>query len=544
MKTAATFCFVSLLATLGSLCSAQSLPVGAPVLEESFRRLQLKSERDASVSFMVRPVHVSDSLVYDSLYNPQDFLSTNTKAFTKGKIEARLLPVTFTQQYNTHHPYIQNDGSMIQARGYQNRLSAGFYSKIGFVSVQVQPEFVFAQNQSFSTFPLLNNDDVTRVYYQTVLNRIDNPEQLGPHSFTKVFPGQSSVRFNFKKLSLGISTENLWWGPGIKNSLLMSNNAPGFPHLTFNSTAPVASPVGSFEWQVIGGHLKSSGALPDTSIHFNGQKLYFDKGNGDRYMNGVVVAWQPKWLKGLYVGVSDVYYVYKSDMQPGVGSYLPVFSFLFKQSLKDEQLRRDQMFSMFFRFVLLKERAEFYGEFGRNDYSLNPRDILLEPEHSRAYLFGFRKLFESSKNRDIEFLAEFCNLQSNLTRLVRDEPIWYEHHQVWHGYTQLGQVIGAGIGPGGSSQTMALNWIKGAKKFGVEVERRIHNNDFYFNAFAYTGDFSRHWADLSVNLSKSWSQKRFLYAANLSLVRSLNYHWQPNNDVTNLHAGFSVSYLF
>ncbi|WP_404877454.1 capsule assembly Wzi family protein, partial [Klebsiella pneumoniae] len=60
---------------------------------------------------------------------------------------------------------------------------------------------------------------------------------------------------NYKVLSVGISSENLWWGPGIYNSLLMSNNAPGFWHLTFNSRKPLKTPIGDFEWQLIGGKL-------------------------------------------------------------------------------------------------------------------------------------------------------------------------------------------------------------------------------------------------------------------------------------------------
>ncbi|WP_163277304.1 capsule assembly Wzi family protein, partial [Enterobacter hormaechei] len=71
----------------------------------------------------------------------------------------------------------------------------------------------------------------------------------------RIRAGQSSFRLNYKVLSVGISSENLWWGPGIYNSLLMSNNAPGFWHLTFNSRKPLKTPIGDFEWQLIGGKL-------------------------------------------------------------------------------------------------------------------------------------------------------------------------------------------------------------------------------------------------------------------------------------------------
>ncbi|HYH14467.1 MAG TPA: hypothetical protein VD794_04565, partial [Flavisolibacter sp.] len=121
---------------------------------------------------------------------------------------------------------------------------------------------------------------------------------------------------------------------------------------------------------------------------------------------------------------------------------------------------------------------------------------------------------------------------------------------VRHGYTNRGQVIGAGIGPGGSSQTFGLNWLKGINKFGAMFERIVHNNDFYYDAFASQRNFSRHWVDLSFSLNKSWIQKRFIYSANLAIVRSLNYQWRYDKavdrdvDVANLHAALSISYLF
>ena len=75
---------------------------------------------------------------------------------------------------------------------------------------------------------------VSRQGYYKWLNNIDKPEQFGIKPFLKIFPGQSKIQYNFlKNYSVGISTQNLWWGPGIKNSLLMTNNAAGFLHQGF-----------------------------------------------------------------------------------------------------------------------------------------------------------------------------------------------------------------------------------------------------------------------------------------------------------------------
>lgn len=518
----------------------QSLTSGIPLFDEVSRNLQYYG-KDSLVSFCVRPIYTSNSGV-DSLLN-YDNVKKSTAAGSFTKTQLVFLPVSLQQQYNTHHPYGWNDGSMIPAKGYENQFSFGVFLKKGFLSLQLRPEIVFAQNSSFPAFPNQQSDTIWRAYYYSVLNKIDAPERFGSSYYLKLFPGQSSLRFNYHKISLGISTENLWWGPGVRNSLLMSDNAPGFPHISFNSLQPVTSAVGSFEWQLISGKLKASGILPDTTRKFNGTALYDAKEDDDRYLNGIILTWQPKWTKGLFIGFSRVFYEYFSSVSPSLDGYLPVIGKLFKGATPNEdEKRRDQMLSFFFRFFLAKEKAEFYGEFGRNDHSQNARDFLLEPEHSRAYIIGFSKIFDGTK-KDVQLFGEITNLQMASTMLLRAEPTWYIHHQVRHGYTNYGQVIGAGIGPGSSSQTLGLQWGSGFNKIGGTIERVVHNNDFYYDAFTPAENWQKHWVDVSLNFNKSWVRNRIVYDAHLSAIQSLNYEWYYNN-VLHFNARIGVHYLF
>ncbi|HET7897299.1 MAG TPA: capsule assembly Wzi family protein, partial [Flavisolibacter sp.] len=419
-------------------------------------------------------------------------------------------------------------------------------SKLGPLTLQVQPEFVYAQNLPFVSVLTNKPEEILKAYYHTYLNKIDDPERFGTGSYTKVFAGQSSLRYHFKKLSLGVSTENLWWGPGVRNALVMTNNAPGFLHFTLNTTAPLLSPIGTFEGQVVSGWLKRSGYFPDTTKLIGSERLFVAKPDDDRYLNGMVFTWQPKWTKGLHLGVSRVYYVYQSNLQHSVNGYLPIIGRLFKGfGTKEDELKRDEMLSLFFRLVLPNDHAEVYGEFGRNDHSANMRDLLLEPEHSRAYLFGFKKLFPTNKkNTDLELMGEFTSLQMPSTMFVREQESWYAHYQVVDGYTNRGQVMGAGIGPGSNSQTIGLHWVQGQNNFGFLFERIVHNNDFYYTAFASKRDFWNHWVDLSLNLNKSWRHKQYLFDAHLLLNKSLNYHWEREKDVHYFQAGFTVSYFF
>ena len=78
---------------------------------------------------------------------------------------------------------------------------------------------------------------------------------------------------------------------------MLSNNSEGFKHITFNSNAPIYTPIGYFEWQFITGRLESSGYTPPrTDYEHAGTKLYVPKinQNGDtddwRYLQAFIIS--------------------------------------------------------------------------------------------------------------------------------------------------------------------------------------------------------------------------------------------------------------
>src|SRR5690606_22939830 len=233
----------------------------------------------------------------------------------------QLQPVVWNQQINTGYPYGWNDGSLIPARGYQTQVSAGFFASYKFLSLQFRPEVVWAKNSRFEMFDRSVDDGVMALYWhRSIGNVIDMPERFGAGSYRRFFPGQSSVRLNWNGLSAGLSTENLWWGPGRRNSLLMTNSAPGFLHATLNTTPPVRTSIGSFEAQFIAGQLDSSGYQPTIDSVADPFIRYFhkDKKQSSRYMSGFVFSYQPRWLPGLHVGFIRTAVMYRNDMSPNL----------------------------------------------------------------------------------------------------------------------------------------------------------------------------------------------------------------------------------
>lgn len=521
----------------------QSIPVGTPVLEDYFRRSQLLGELDSTVSFTIRPVVPGSSFNLDNPFDPDSSLYGSAFFKYRGKyqsadskIKFQLLPLSWQQQYNSAHPYGWNDGGMIQAKGYQTMLSGGVYAKIGPLSVQIRPEYVYAQNRDYEVLDI----------YQ---GAPDIVSRFGNGAYSHTTWGQSSVRLNFGSLSFGLSNENLWWGPGKRSALIMSNNAPGFKHLTFNTIKPISSPLGSFEFQVIAGKLEGSGY----------SFLEDDPAFSDwRYLSAFALSYQPRWVPGLFLGLTRGFQAYRKDIKK-FGDYIPFLVPYQKSKRSDfeETFGRDQLTSVYSRWAFPKAHAEVYFEYGINDNAYNFRDFIGSPEHSRTYLFGLTKLSElkSRKGEYIRMNLEFTQMSQSIDRLVREAGSWYYHGEILQGYTHKGEVLGAGIGPGANLQSLDIAWVKGLKSLGISLERYVQNDDYYVSSVGDLNGYSRRWVDISAALQGSWNYRNLLFNSRMQFINSLNYQWKlknydpnvfyiPQNDVFNFHAELGITYRF
>lgn len=500
---------------------SQSLPVGSLVIEDYYLRKQLNGDLDSAISFTVRPsfpflIETKNRRAVDTLLDP----GKQIYGSASGKIRVLILPFTWQQRYNGHPSNNRNDGAMIPAKGYQSLVSTGFFANAGPLSVQIRPEYVFAGNAAFREF---------NSHYGTA----DLPVRFGKDPYSRLSWGQSSIRLNFDPVSVGLSNENLWWGPGKQNSILMSNTAPGFKHLTLNTTRPVRTPIGSIEAQIIAGRLEESGykaGLPEDW----------------RYLSGMVLSYQPRWLPGLFLGMTRSFQTYSEDMDDSLGEYLPFLQAFQKINTDEGTKRRDQLTSVFARWLLTGSRAEVYFEYGKNDHAWNTRDFLMSPEHSRAYTLGMTKLI-SYRGRNDEYIhlgIELTHMEQSLDRVLRDAGEWYTHSQILHGYTNRGEVLGAGIGPSGNFQSVNVSWVKGLKQVGLQFERYEHNGDLA-NNYGYNP-----WIDFSSAVVGNWDYKKFIINAKLQAIESVNYQWlsgsygSANKNAFHLNGEVGLMYRF
>jgi hypothetical protein len=238
--------------------------------------------------------------------------------------------------------------------------------------------------------------------------------------------------------------------------------------------------------------------------------------------------------------------------------YFPLFSNFLRKNDKIEPYEKetDQAASMFFRWVWKDSKAEIYGEFNYNDSKFNLRDLLSDSDHSRAVTLGIYKIFDSKKNSSqLEFHWEWTQLEQTASRLVRNAGSWYEHTRVFHGFTNNGEVMGAGIGPGSNSQYFGLAKLNKSNRFGAGLEIIDQDNDFYYIAFSDSEDFRRYWKDFNFHLFYEKQFKKFWGSLNIMFSRSINYQWEltsdpdlpyyrPGKDVNNFFIDFKLTYPF
>lgn len=512
---------------------AQSVPVNASNIEEYLRRQQLLGKLDSSVSFMVRPI--DPTKVFDggwgidnaALFKGENLIEENW-FFQKGEEQFLTLPMTLRTRFNSNVAFGANDGALIPNSGFQFALSGGVFYKHQNLSIQIQPELIWAQNKDYQGFPLEHDGSTWLVYYEW-LNTIDMPERFGNGSYYKLLPGQSSIRYAINEISFGISTENLWWGPGRRHALIMSNNAPGFLHATINTQRPIATSIGSFEGQLIAGRLENSGFNPPHSDYvYRVFRPYVPKRDRDwRYLAGLVLTYQPKWVPGFSIGYSSVSQMYHNDMN-SLADYLPVFNGGKRlASIHDPAVaNRNQLSAGFFRWMEPSGRFEFYGEYGSNGNSRTLNDFITNPDLTRAYTLGFMNLVPLKKQGQyLQLGGEITQTGQTVRETIRKNNSWYTHPHVRHGYTHFGQGMGAGYGPGSNVISIEGAWVNEFNKVGLLIERIVYNNDFYYKRFEDMKDWRVKYVDVTPTLMADWKFGNVLLSSRLQYVHSFNYKW-------------------
>ena len=387
--------------------------------------------------------------------------------------------------HNTALPFSINDGPVWAGVGTSTRVLAGIDLAVGPLRLILAPELIRADNDYF----LIR--DTIRFYAPPVPKdrqgggfvfpwyaigpySIDLPTRFGTKSISRLDAGQSTAMLELKGVAFGVSNENQWWGPGIRNALILSNNAPGFPHAFIRTRKPWRTKVGDIEARLLVGGLTESQYFDTTDT------------NDLRSLSGFALSLRPRFEKNLVVGGSRAVYATSKRWEKVGWRLFDAFAATGRpnnRALADSTLRpggRDQIFSLFARWVFPADGFEAYTEWSRLEFPISVKDLLVAPNHTQGYTLGVQYIRPAIRsNGRIRVQAELTSVEQSATFRDRPQGSYYTSRRVVQGYTQMGQPLAAGIGPGASGQWAAADYIEPSWSVGLLAGRIRWNEDFH-----------------------------------------------------------------
>jgi len=417
--------------------------------------------------------------------------------------------------WNSDIPFSVNDGPMWAGRGLNAQIggggSASFDVRGTIVHVIANPVLLYSQNAPFPIFiDTLSDRSAFANPFHGPGASIDAPLRFGDLYLLRLDPGLSALEVIRDGVRATLTARNDWWGPGIRNTLVMSNNAPGIPRLELALTPPRRTRAGLLEATLIAGTLTES-AFFDT--------LAFDD---YRAISGARVAIRPAFDTSLVLGLART--VYSTIESPLIGPLAHAADVLIRWEPIHAGQRSDQITSLFARWAFPQSGFEVHAEWSRSDLPRSLTELLLAFNQTAAYVLGLQWEMPQGIGRAWRLQTEFAYLEQSTVLPGRPVPDYYTSEVSPQGYTNRGQVIGAAVGPGGSSQWLALDYAAPGWQLGSFVERIRWENDALYRQFA--PNFVRHDVTVRAGL-RGWLRTKWTdFGAEAGFGYRFNYLFQ------------------
>jgi hypothetical protein len=389
-------------------------------------------------------------------------------------------PLRLGTTFNSAYPYGANDGPLWAGRGLTAAASGGVSGYLGPFSFAIDPMAFSTANRPFELLP--NGKTGPQAFnHGTFADDVDLPQRFGDRAYSRFDPGNSYVRLDSRFISLGVSTANEWIGPATEYPFLLSNNAPGFPHLFLGTGDPLNIWIGRVQARVFWGKLDQSAYSPVTgSSHF----LSSAQSGTIRLATSLDAVFQPRGIPGLELGAARFFHVPYTPGEPNAAFWRkPLALFFLKNELKDSVSAQNQLASIFFRWVFPHSGLEVFGERGYEDQFYDLRELIENLDHDREYMLGFQKILVTRAEGFDVLRAELINYQLTTLALIRQgEGAVYLHNPLRQGHTNRGQLLGASPGVNAAAAS-SLAWTRysrtGRTSFTLRRIVRDQIGDYY-----------------------------------------------------------------
>lgn len=374
---------------------------------------------------------------------------------------------------NSAHPWSWNDGPLRAGKGLNLIATFGIGFKGGGVTLLAMPQRVYEENASIPVFPYPDFVTPPRKEWANPFHgppeSIDLPLRYGPQART-AWAGQYRASFDLTHhFRVGAGNENRWWGPGVRNALLLSSTGPGFTHAFLETQRPLVTRFGEFEITWLAGRLDES--------------EFFDtlRTNDTRGLSAAAVNWRPPAARSALVPEIGIARAVMTVDPPSPNT---MFNFLLDvgrpyADSSDVGKERDQLLALWARWARPESGFEAWVEWARYEQAINLRDLLVNPGHSQGYTLGF-SWARPLRGGTLLLQSEFSYAEPSPSIRVRPAIESYTSASVPQGWTHQGQMLGPAMGPAGSTQWGQLDWRGSRWRLGTELGRLRRDNGVVF----------------------------------------------------------------
>lgn len=410
-------------------------------------------------------------------------------------------------------PDARGDGAAFSGNGFDALLSAGLQGSFGRLHFSVLPELVFGSNGERQTFPSGDpaRDPFASPFYHGQFSA-DLPSRTGAGRYLRLAPGESGLWWTGQRAFVGLLSATPRWGPdAFGEGLVLGSSAPGLPRVEV-----------AYAWRPALGTVRVRwfGGVASESPWFDD-----DHHNDSRVVAGARV----EVARGAHIAVGAARTVMSAaGRAKGVAALQPFTRGTDStiEMLSADLVLRDSRAGMMVWLELLRQAPlRNAGQFAR------------QPTEGLALRGGLEQRLVRTDAAAWVGTLEFVRLNQSGARSDVIPNDLYTSPTVTHGWTHLGQPLGAGLGPGGQRQFALLERRGAAWTLGAFAERVRWNGDAMFRQGSPGSD--RHDVTLQAGISAGRRIGAQEVTATLSVGRRLNYLFQgastqPGNEGVDL----------
>lgn len=434
--------------------------------------------------------------------------------------------------YNSNFPKGINDGALWQGKGFNTQVETGIIFQSKYLDISLSPKVWWSENSDITIV-----DSKISNEYGAMISGMDWYQRPGEQSYYEIDPGKSFIRGKVGVFSLELSTANFILGPARISPIMMSDNSAGLPHIRLGMN-DLKTLIGVFEYNAFVGYLNESDFFDDVETNDNRLITAYNFAYSPSIIDGLTLGFNRSLIAPEeYISAAVVFKIFDPYINGG-GTIGEGFGY-------DQT---DQRMSLTYDWSFPNSGLNIYGELAKNDYSSDYTTYIRTPEHTIAFSTGLGKRFNNFL-LEVEY-SDLIESRDYKLGGLGGGGTFYKHHIVTQGYTQKGQLLGAGIGSGSDAQTLSLSYF--GKDFSVKSELQrvafvkdyVYGNHYDSDDGLATYPVDRIWADITAGLSGSYDLNGLSIYVELAITKSFSHNFIPGDDPINIYGALGFTYDF